>query len=167
MKPKQTHREIAKKLLERIGGEPKVVIYDDASGGNRVAIGEYGKKNCRVYSTIGLFEKKSGIPSGSFEFALAGPQEWLPLTVVTTLIWLKRRTIREWPLVCEDVIRPNAGSTYRHIAYIPSDFELTLSTGKRVRWLIGVPVTDKDISITESDVKKRCRKVFPDLFFGV
>lgn len=166
MKPKETHKEIAKKLLERIGGEPKVVMFGDASGGNRVAVGEYGKKNCRVYSTIGLFEKKFGIPSGSFEFALAGPQDWLPLTVVTTLIWLKGRTIKEWPLVCEDVIRPNAKSTYRHIAYIPSDFTFTVSSGKKVRWLIGVPVTDKDISITENEVKNRCKKVFPAFFFG-
>ena len=44
MKPKETPKEIAKKLLPLIGGEPKVVIYDDAAGMNRVAIGEYGKK---------------------------------------------------------------------------------------------------------------------------
>ena len=166
MKPKETHKEIARKLLECIGGKPKVVIYDDASSGNRVAIGEYGKKNCRVYSTIGLFEKKFSIPSGSFEFALAGPQEWLPLTVVTTLMWLKGRAIKEWPLVCEDVIRPNAKSTYRHIAYIPSDFTFTVSSGKKVRWLAGVPVTDNDISISAEELKKRCRKVFPDFFFA-
>jgi hypothetical protein len=68
-------------------------------------------------------------------------------------------------LVCEDAVKRNAKSTYRHMAFVPSDYKLKVSTGQHIQWLLGIPITDYDISISFEECLERAKSIYPDWFF--
>ena len=105
------------------------------------------------------------LPTGNFELAASGTNKWLPNAVVSSIYWLRERVCSEWPLICEDVVKDNAKSSYRHMAYVPSPFSLKLSKGQLVKWLVGVPVSDNDIDISEREVLEIARKKYPAWLF--
>ncbi|WP_444908040.1 hypothetical protein [Microbulbifer sp. SSSA008] len=161
--PPSHHRELAIFLKEIVGGTPTVTAYRDNSGSRPIPIGHFGEV---FFSTIGAFEMGLSLPAGNFEFTAVGSEQWLPNSLASSIYWLAERSSDEWPLVCEDVIRINGKSAYRHMAYVPSPFDLKLSNGQSVKWLLGVPITDKEISISEKSVMNKAKEIYPDWLFG-
>jgi len=159
------HKEIANFLKNKIGGDAKVVAYRDNNNANPVPVGLFGSGKHRFISTIGALDRQLDLPTGHFEFASYGGYDWLPNVVASSIYWLKDRTISEWPLVCEDVVKDNTKSTYRHMAYVPSVFSLLLSTEQEVKWLLGVPITDSDITISASELYERAHHIYPEWLF--
>jgi hypothetical protein len=155
------HKEVAAFLLERRGGEGSVIAYRDNSGKRPIAIGSYGSTKALLHSTIGACDLKLKLPAGHYEFAAFGRHEWLPNALASSIYWLRDREVSEWPLVCEDVVRHNVKSPYRHMAYAPSTRSLELSNGKCVQWLLGVPITDTEISITLDEALERITWAYP------
>lgn len=162
MTPKESHKEIALHLKEHFDGEPNVSAYRDQNGHNPVPIGTFGKKSNPFYSTIGAFEVIKDIPPGNFEFAATGKLQWLPHALASCIYWLKGRKCENWPLICEDVIKSNAKSTYRHLGFVPSKYAFVLQTGERIQWLLGVPITDKEILISSEEIYARVKDTFPE-----
>jgi len=163
--PPEHHKEIASFLKSKIGGEAKVTAFRNNNGTNPIPIGEFGSSRKKFFSTIGAFDMHLKLPSGNFEFASYGDLEWLPNVLASSIYWLKERSCREWPLVCEDVVKQNAKSTYRHMAFMPSSFSLKVSTDQEIRWLLGVPIADREISISASEVYKKVHHIYPDWLF--
>lgn len=157
--PPDHHKEIAKFLKENLEGSVSISAYRDNNSGRPVPIGEFGGG---FYSTIGALDMALQLPNGSFEFAASGNYSWLPNAVASSIYWLSERICTEWPLVCEDVVKHNAESRFRHMVYVPSRFGLNISTGQKVHWLLGVPISDKDIGITGEEAFRRARKVHPE-----
>lgn len=155
------HKEIFKHLLGRFDGEATVHDYRDNAGKHPVAIGAFGPSKSRFYSTIGICDRKLKIPSGRFELAAIGASEWLPNALASSLYWLRERRIENWPMVCEDTVKTNAKSTYRHMAYVPSAYEFVVSKGKPVRWLLGIPLKDAEIGIEIAEVWESVRAKYP------
>jgi hypothetical protein len=166
MAPPKHHKEIANHLRDLIAGDPKVTVFRDDHGKRPVTIGEFGPSKKRLYSTIGESDKSNNIPEGNFEFASCGSLKWLPNAVASSIYWLKDRECTEWPLICEDVIRHNVKSTYRHIAYVPSIYSLKLSTGSQVKWLLGVPITDNEIGLSFENAMEKACSIYPDFMFN-
>ena len=71
------------------------------------------------------------LPTGNFELAAYGTNKWLPNAVVSSIYWLRERACSDWPLICEDVVKDNAKSSYRYMAYVPSPFTLQHQAIKR------------------------------------
>ena len=165
MAPPAHHKEVANFLREKINGDVKVTAYRDNNDANPIPIGEFGSGNNRLYSTIGAFDMHLNLPTGNFEFASYGELEWLPNVIASSIYWLTERSLNEWPLVCEDVVKNNAKSTYRHMAYIPSTFTLHISTGQKVHWLLGVPITDNEINISTSELLEKAQSIYPEWLF--
>ncbi|WP_444910223.1 hypothetical protein [Microbulbifer sp. TRSA005] len=157
------HKEIAVFLKERLQGSASVTAFRDNHGSRPIPIGQFGGS---FFSTIGAFDMQLKLPNGNFELAASGTPEWLPNAVASSIYWLTGRECSEWPLVCEDVVRDNTRSTYRHMAYVPSIFGLTVSSGQTIQWLLGVPLVDRDIGITASQVLERAQKLYPDWLFS-
>ena len=107
--PPKHHKEIAKFLAEKTDGQPSVHEYRDDNGRRPLPVGCFGL----LYSTIGACDTPQNIPSGCFEFVAFGKSKWLPNAVVSSIYWLKGRTISEWPVVCEDAVKQNVKSKYR------------------------------------------------------
>jgi len=160
--PPETYKQLVSHLRERIGGEWSVVAYGDNQERRRTLVGAFGSGKNRFYSTVGVFEKRLPIPQGSFELAAFGNQAWLPNSLASSLYWLEGRNIDAWPLVCEDVVRHNAASRYRHIAYVPSSYKLELAPSQSIQWLLGVPLSDKEIGLTSEEVGARATKIYPN-----
>jgi len=160
--PPETHKLLVSHLRECVSGEWSVVAYGDNQGRRRTLVGAFGSGKKRFYSTVGVFEKHLPVPWGSFELAAFGSQTWLPNSLASSLYWLEGRSIDAWPLVCEDVIRHNAASRYRHIAYVPSGHRLEVAPGRSMQWLLGVPLSDKEIGLTNEDAGARAAKIYPD-----
>jgi hypothetical protein len=160
--PPSHHKELANFLKENFDGNPSVAAYRDNNGNRPVPIGQFGGN---FFSTIGVCDMGLSLPAGSFEFAASGSNEWLPNSLASSIYWLTERACDEWPLVCEDVVKDNAKSTYRHMAYVPSPFAFKLSTGQMVKWLLGVPITDTEISISEQAVLEKAKKAYPGWLF--
>lgn len=165
MKPPAHHIEVAKFLASKSKGKPKVLMFRDNQGERPIPIGFYGKGKKKLYSTIGAFDSPKQLPRGNFEFAAFGDLDWLPNAIVSSIYWLTNRSFDEWPLVCEDAVKQNVRSTYRHMAFIPADFVLKVSTNQSIRWLLGIPITDNDISISLKECVKRVEEIYPDWFF--
>ena len=157
------HKEIARFLKEQISGQPKIHEYRDDNGHRPVDVGCFGGS---FFSTIGACDTTQNIPSGCFEFAASGNSKWLPNAIVSSIYWLKSRTFSQWPLVCEDAVKQNVKSKYRHMAYIPSPFTLALSSGQNLQWLLGVPVTDLEINLSAGAVEQKARKLYPQWLFN-
>ena len=162
MPPPAHHKEVARYLRDVMPGETQVIVYGDNADKCPIPIGRFAAPKSPFYSTIGAFDTPKGIPAGDYEFAACGTQEWLPNAIASSVYWLKGRQIEEWPLVCEDAVRHNTRSPYRHMAYIPSPFKLALSTGQLVQWLLGVPIEDKEICLTFDDVTENVMRQYPE-----
>lgn len=156
------HKEIADYLRSKVGGDPIVTAYRDRNSKRPLPIGQFGLSRARFYSTIGALDLGLKLPAGDFEFAACGTLDWLPNVVASSVYWLEERACTDWPLVCEDVVRDNAKSRYRHMAYVPSSHSLALSTGQRLRWLLGIPLSDNQIAIPLAEVREKARTAFPD-----
>jgi len=161
------HKELARFLKGRFQGSPIVTAYHDDSGTRTVPIGAFESGSSTFYSTIGVCDRTLRLPVGSCEFAVLGSLPWLPNAIASSLFWLEERSAESWPLVCEDTVRPNAKSTYRHMAYAPSSFAYTLTAGREVRWLLGIPITDTDISLGESEFRQRAQALYPSWLFEI
>ena len=105
--PPNHHKEVANFLREKIEGRASVIEYRDDNDSRPIPIGQFGND---FHSTIGAFDMALNLPSGNFEFAAAGNNEWLPNSVVTSIYWLSEREWYRWPLVCEDAVKNNARS---------------------------------------------------------
>ena len=160
--PPSHHKELANFLKENFDGNPSVAAYRDNNGNRPIPIGQFGGD---FFSTIGVCDMGLSLPAGSFEFAGSGSNEWLPNALASSIYWLTERACDKWPLVCEDVVKDNAKSTYRHMAYVPSPFAFKLSTGQMVKWLLGVTITDTEISISEQAVLEKAQKTYPGWLF--
>lgn len=165
MSPPAHHKEVARFLREVMPGEFNVTAYRGNYGKLPIAIGQFQAAGGQFFSTIGALDEPKVIPAGDYEFAAFGTLEWLPNSVASSIYWLKGREVAEWPLVCEDVVCDNASSSYRHVAYVPSTARLSLSTGQQVQWLLGVPITDKDICIAVESVTERAKAKYPEWVF--
>lgn len=163
--PPKQHKEVAKHLNTLIGGDVKICIYRDSNGNRPVPVGTFGTGKNRFHSTIGAFDSPKELPVGLFEFATMGSAAWLPNALTSSIYWMKDRACEHWPLVCEDVIRDNVKSKFRHMAYIPSVAALVLSDGRTVRWLLGVPITDQKLTIGSDEVMKEALNIFPSWLF--
>lgn len=161
--PPNHHKEIARFLAEKNKGCPSIHEYRDDNGNRPLLVGCFGGS---FFSSIGECDAKHSIPPGCFEFAAFGKSNWLPNAVVTSIYWLRDRTFSDWPLICEDAVRKNAKNNYRHMAFVPSAFKLTLSTGQTVQWLLGVPVTDSEISANKEVIEQKAKEIFPEWLFN-
>lgn len=163
--PPDHHKELARFLIEKFQGKGAIKNYRNNSGNRPVPVGHFGKS---FFSTIGAFDMGLRLPEGDFEFAACGDIKWLPNSLASSIYWLRDRSCSSWPLVCEDVVKDNAKSIYRHMVYMPSPFGLELSNGSLVHWLLGVPVKDKDINISGQDVLRLAFGQYPEwLLFDV
>jgi len=161
----EDHKQIFKYLLKSFGEPAKVIVYRDNQGKRPIDIGEFGSGK-RFYSTIGICEKPLKLPSGHFEFAAIGKTSWLPNALASSIYWLRDRSVRQWPVVCEDVIRHNVKSRYRHMAYVSSSIAYELPSGLKLRWLLGVPITDTEISLEAGEVTEKAQKLYPKWLLG-
>ena len=159
------HKELANFLRTQFGGVPKVTAYHDESGKRTTTIGEFQTSSGLFYSTIGECDSIYSIPDGSFEFAVIGSLSWLPNALASAVFWLEERSTSDFPLICEDIIRPNAKSTYRHLAFCPSKYAYTTSAGHTVQWLLGIPIKDSDISLSSDDHFNLAYKLCPAWLF--
>jgi hypothetical protein len=166
MKPPAHHIEIAKFLASKTTEKPKVIMFRDNQGERPIPIGYYGKGKKQLYSTIGAFDSPKQIPEGNFEFCAFGDLDWLPNAIVTSIYWLANRSCDEWPLICEDAVKQNVRSTYRHMAFVPSDFSIKVSTDQKIQWLLGIPITDYDITIGYEECLERVKSKYPNWFFN-
>ena len=163
--PPEHHKEIARFLGRKVDGDAKVTVYRDNRSANPVPIGEFGTGKTKLFSTIGAFDMPLKLPAGNYEFAAYGSLDWLPNAIASSIYWLRERAFSEWPLVCEDAVKQNVKSTYRHMAYVPSVFSLQISTGQEVRWLLGVPITEKELSTPAAKLLEKAESVYPEWLF--
>ena len=154
------HKELAKHLRS-LTDSATVSAYRDDNGMRAIDVGTFETQGKFLYSTFGVCDKTLSIPSGCFEFAAFGTLPWLPNAIVSSVYWLEGRSFESWPLVCEDVVRPNAQSTYRHMAYSPSTMSHVLSSGQTIQWLLGLPITDNEISITHDQLLSCIGDTYP------
>lgn len=161
------HKEIVKYLRERTSEGAKVFEYHDDHGKRRIHVASFGKKADKLISTVGACDKSYGNPPAHYEFAAFGSTEWLPNALVSSVYWLASRSIDEWPLVCEDVVRQNVRSPYRHMAYLPSAAAFQPpSANFSIRWLLGVPIRDSEISWDIEALNERARNIYPSWLLG-
>lgn len=156
------YKELARYMRDFFGEPSSIAAYRDNNGKRRIDIGAFGASPKRFYSTIGVCDQKLGIPAGRFELAATGDHEWLPNALASSLYWLRDRTIESWPMVCEDTVRHNAKSTYRHMVFVPSVHSFPISSGDPVQWLLGIPIKDSEISIDLHTTRQKALKLFPE-----
>ena len=166
MTPPEHHKEIARFLKQKINGETRVTTYGGNNDLNPIPVGMFGSGKKKLFSSIGAFDMQLKLPTGNYELTSYGELSWLPNVIASSIYWLKERSFTEWPVVCEDVVKHNAKSTYRHMAYIPSVFSLIVSTGQEIRWLLGVPITDNEICISASEALEKAKSIYPDWLFN-
>lgn len=157
----QHHKDIVRHLCTKFPPPAQVLVYRDNQNKCPIPIAHYGATGNRFYSTVGICDTPLRIPPGRFEFAACGKLVWLPNALVGSIYWLWDRREKEWPLVCEDVVKHNAKSTYRHMAYVPSEYSFLPSAKGAVRWLLGVPITDSEISLDFDAVTAKVVKAYP------
>lgn len=160
------HKAIAKHLHEQFGEPASVANYRDDYRQRPIAIGAFGPAKSRFFSTIGICDRSFKIPTGRFEFAAAGALDWLPNALASSVYWLDDRHIEEWPLVCEDVVKANVKSTYRHMGYFPSIYQFAVKEGAPVQWLLGVPLKDSEVGLNAAEIKKKVVDVYPGWLWG-
>lgn len=162
LQPPPSHKALAAYLRDRLGGPASVSIYRDNQGRGPTPIGSFGAAGRRFHSTIGVFERQLPVPPGIYELAACGSPIWLPNALASSLYWLKARRADTWPLVCEDVVKDNASSVYRHMAYVPSDNCFELSPGLQIRWLLGLPIRDDEVALSLESACERANAAYPD-----
>lgn len=162
MKPvPQHHKDIFRHLGAKFPPPADVFTYLNNQNKCPIPIAHYGATGNRFYSTIGVCDMTLPIPAGRFEFAAFGKLSWLPNALASSIYWLKGRRVKDWPLVCEDVVKHNTKSTYRHMAYVPSQYSFSPSAKGAVHWLLGVPITDSEISLDFEEALAKSIKAFP------
>lgn len=161
----QHHKQLAQHLRARFEAPATVGVYRDDSGKRPIAIGTFGRPGSRFFSSIGLCDVALELPPGRFEFAAIGSLEWLPNALVSSIYWLSGRHFDTWPIVCEDVVRSNAKSTYRHMAYWPSTHSVSVDSGIAIRWLLGIPITDGELTLTGKEIADKVAVAFPHWLF--
>ena len=155
------HKEFVSHIRALAPGHFSAANYRDDYGKRPVMIGEFGPASNRLYSTIGVCDQSLRIPHGRFELATIGKLPWLPNALVSSIYWLADRTVDAWPMFCEDVVRCNSKSTYRHMAYLPSGHAYQASSGAPIAWLLGFPISDADIVISLIEASERVTAIFP------
>ncbi|HHF3233056.1 TPA: hypothetical protein ACPJ2O_004671 [Vibrio diabolicus] len=156
--PPVHHKEMAVFLRSSFDGEVSVTNYRDNIGNRPIPIGKFG----HFFSTIGASDMSLNLPKGNFELSVFGSDEWLPNAITSSVYWLQSHSCDDWPLVCEDVVKDNVRhSQYRHMAFIPSDLRLEVSTGNVVCWLVGFPIPERDISISMKEAVKIASELYP------
>jgi hypothetical protein len=163
--PPESHKEVANFLKDKVEGEAKIAAFRDNNDSNPIPVGEFGSGKKKLYTSIGAFDMHLNLPLGNFEFASYGDLDWLPNVIASSIYWLKERSCSEWPLVCEDVVKHNAKSTYRHMAYVPATFALKVTTGQEIQWLLGVPITDKEVGISVGQALEKAKLIYPEWLF--
>jgi hypothetical protein len=164
----QHHKDIYAHMLERFGKPSLVYDYFDNAGKNMIPIGFFGRGKTRIYSTIGICDKKLSIPKGHFEFAACGSLAWLPNAISSSIYYLKGRMVRRWPMICEDAVKHNVRSTYRHMVFVPSTYSHGFKASRatiKVRWLLGMPITDNELQLTQAEATEKARAVYPEWLF--
>jgi hypothetical protein len=164
--PPPSHKLLAAHLKERFDGEASVALYRDNQGSRPVPIGTFGSGKHCFHSTIGVFQEPLSLPNGPYELSALGSQTWLANALATSLYWIRERSSDSWPLVCEDAVRQNARSTFRHMAFLPSAHAFEVTPGVLVRWLLGVALTDKEIALPAAEVHARVAKKYPAWLVG-
>jgi len=166
MFPPTHHKDLAKFLKSKFEGSCNVRLYWDEYETRSIPVATHESTHSTFYSTIGVCDKKLSTPSGHFEFASIGKLPWLPNALVSSLFWFEGRSIEDWPLVCEDVVKLNARSTYRHMVFVPSECAFVSSAGFSIQWLLGIPIKDSELQISAAEVNRRVREIYPEWFFN-
>lgn len=156
------HKKIAKHLLERFGEPADIHMYRDNQGKRPIPVGAFGAKKSKFYSTIGVSDEALAFPDGQFEFATIGEPKWLPNALTTSVYWVRERKPGKWPLICEDVVKQNIKSTYRHMIYIPSPNPLNIDSDRKVNWLLGLPIFDSQLQMTMEEAVSMVGEKFPN-----
>jgi hypothetical protein len=94
------------------------------------------------------------------ELATFGIHDWLPNALASAVYWLEDRGTERRPLVCEDVIRHNGRSAYRHLGFVRSTFVFAAPSGPRISWLLGIPL-DSVLGVTEESLVGEVIKTYP------
>lgn len=158
-----SHRkEIVKYLRGLMPSHFRAFKYGDNSGAPTVMIAEFGMEASPLFSTVGLCDESLQIPAQRVEFAALGKYEWLPNALASSVFWLHGRKIESWPLVCEDVVKDNVRSTYRHMAYVPSNHSWAVPGGGAISWLLGFPIRDAEIGLQLPEALERARAIYPN-----
>lgn len=155
------HKEIVKYFREFAPGHFRAINYGDNSGRRTVMVAEFGKESSPLFSTVGLCDESLPIPVKQVELAAIGKHSWLPNALASSAFWLADRNVESWPLVCEDVVMDNAKSTYRHMAYVPSNHCYVASEVGQISWLLGFPITDTDVGLQLPEALKRAKSIYP------
>lgn len=166
MGPPEHHKEIAQFLKKKFDGSAKISAFRDNNNLNPIPVGEFSSGKNKLFSTIGAFDMHLKLPISDIELASYGELTWLPNAIASSIYWLRDREFNELPIVCEDVVKHNAKSTYRHMAYMPSAFSLKISTGQKIFWLLGVPIADKEISLSSEEVINKVHAIYPEWLFN-
>jgi hypothetical protein len=153
------HRELAQYLRDRFDGHATVSAYRDNQDLRPVPIGTFGAGPARFYSTIGMADRTFAHGSGQ-ELATFGIHDWLPNALASAVYWLEDRGTERRPLVCEDVIRHNGRSAYRHLGFVRSTFVFAAPSGPRISWLLGIPL-DSVLGVTEESLVGEVIKTYP------
>lgn len=159
------HRELAQFLRERFDGHATVSAYRDDQDSRPVPIGTFGAGPARFYSTIGMCDRTFAVGSG-YELATFGIHDWLPNALASSVYWLEDRSTGRRPLVCEDVVRHNARSAYRHLGFVPATFVYGAPSGPQIRWLLGVPIKESVVDVTEAALLAEAKQAFPAWLFS-
>jgi hypothetical protein len=154
------HRELAQYLRDRFDGHATVSAYRDNQDLRPVPIGTFGAGPARFYSTIGMADRTFATGTGH-ELATFGIHDWLPNALASAVYWLEDRGTGRLPLVCEDVVRQNARSRYRHLGFVRSTFVYAAPSGPRSSWLLGIPIADSRINVTEDELLGEARQIYP------
>lgn len=160
------HKQIAIHLREHAGNPAKVIAYHDNEGRNEVAIGSFGSGKATLHSTIGVCDRELNLPLRHTELMAIGDVEWIPNVLASSIYWLKERSFSEWPLVCEDVVKQNAKSTYRHMLFIPAGASPLLSSGFQANWLLGFPLRDSQIQMGIGAATEKAKEMYPAWLFS-
>lgn len=161
MEPAAHHKELVSHLRTRATGHFSAAAYRDEYGRRPVLVAQFGPERSRLYTTVGVCDRRLDLPSGRYELAACGQPRWLPNALVSSVYWLNERSTDDWPLVCEDVVRHNARSPYRHMAFVPSGTHVAVSHGSPVTMLLGVPVTDNEIGLSFEHASEKVAAAFP------
>lgn len=155
------HKEIVKHLRDCAPSHFRAVNYGNNSEQLKIIVAEFGNVASPLFSTIGLCDKSLPIPAHRVELAAYGKNSWLPNALASSVFWLEGRNVESWPMVCEDVIKDNTKSTYRHMAYVPSNHFFAVSDGAPVTWLLGFPIKDAEIGLQLPEAQERAMSIFP------
>jgi hypothetical protein len=160
------HKELVQFLKGKCEGAVSVHLYWDEYETRSIPIAAIESSKETLYSTLGVCDKKLAAPTGHYEFASIGNLPWLPNVLASSLFWFEERSCEDWPLICEDVVKLNARSTYRHMMFVPSEYAFVSSAGFSIRWLLGIPVKDSELQFSAIEAYSRAKESYPEWLFN-